>query len=142
MRAGAPGRGRGGTLRPVWPGAERGPGRRARAAALPAGSAALCAAGLGRRQGRASGLGSLGARAGGRPGGTRGGNPGCALSGGTDRASGGPREEELGADWRAGRCGVGGGGLLPRWPVRGGVRAQECSLGLFKVRLRSGQENV
>lgn len=39
-------------------------------------------------------------------------------------------------DWEAelgvGRCGVGGGGCCP-----GGVIAQECFLGLFKVRVRS-----
>lgn len=52
--------------------------------------------------------GRLAARRGGRPIGPRGTKPGCAFSRGADRASGGPREAELGADPRSGRCGVGG----------------------------------
>lgn len=52
--------------------------------------------------------GRLAARRGGRPVGPCGTKAGWAFSRGADRASGGPREADLGADPRSGRCGVGG----------------------------------
>lgn len=143
-RAPPGGGGWGVTRRTFGPGAARGPGRRARAAALP-----------GRKCGALCGRPGAAPRSGPRLGVAwrRGGGTACRPPRAEPRlcfvrwgrpGSWGPEGVGAGRGPALGqvRCGRPGGLLLPRWPVRGGVSAQECSLGLTKVRLRSGQEYV